>query len=129
MSPVTAPPSPLPLPPADLTGVPALPGNGFENLHLAFTGNSPPTPPSPSKLNTQFLLSFGEPPHPELDKSIADGDGARVLADLARVSNQYPQPDVTFNTALRRAIECEQLGIERLCTCRFGDKKNQKVYN
>ncbi|TKA82989.1 hypothetical protein B0A55_04666 [Friedmanniomyces simplex] len=56
----------------------------------------------------------GEPPHLELDRSIADRDAARVSAELARVRTQYPQPNATFNTGLRHAIECEQFGIVSL---------------
>ncbi|TKA56564.1 hypothetical protein B0A55_12662 [Friedmanniomyces simplex] len=98
----------MPPPPPALAGLPA--GNGLKDLHVAIE----PTPPSIFDVNAAFLLSMGEPPHPELDQAIADGDDARVFAELARVRNQYSQPSVTFNTVINRAIECEQLGVLNL---------------
>ncbi|KAK3626458.1 hypothetical protein LTR22_023152 [Elasticomyces elasticus] len=88
----TAHPMPPPPPPA-LTDLSA--DDGFEDLNFAIE----PTLPSTFHANAAFLLSMGEPPHPDLDKAIADGDDTRVFAELARIRNRYSQPSVTFNTA------------------------------
>lgn len=114
--------TPMPPPPPALTGLPA--GNGFEDLHFAIES----TPLSMFDINAAFLLSMGEPPHPELDKAIVDGDNTRVFAELARVRNQYSQPSVTFNTAINRAIECEQLEVLNLlldCGIQANDRNLQ----
>jgi len=100
-------------PPSGLIGLSA--SNAFEDLHLL-------TEPCPASnidartkaLQLEFLLSMGQPPHPELDKAIATGDEGYTLAELVRVRNQYPQPSVTLNTAVSYAIQCEQLGILNL---------------
>ena len=94
----------MPPPPPALAGLNT--GSAFEDLH--FTIES--TPPSMFDGDAGFLLSMGEPPHPELDDAIAAGDDGRVLAELARVRKLY-SPSVTLNTAINRAIECEQLMI------------------
>ncbi|KAK3613535.1 hypothetical protein LTR56_027826 [Elasticomyces elasticus] len=104
----TAHPMPPPPPPPALTGLPT--DDGFPDLNFAIE----PTLPSTFHANAAFLLSMGEPPHPDLDKAIADGDDTRVFAELARIRNRYSQPSVTFNTAINRAIDCEQLGILNL---------------
>ena len=62
-------------------------------------------------LNAEFLLSMGEPPHPELDKAILDGDDARVIEELTRARNHYLRPGLTLNTAIECAIESERLKV------------------
>ncbi|KAK5692152.1 hypothetical protein LTR97_011326 [Elasticomyces elasticus] len=101
----------VPPPPPSLTGYPA--ESSFQDLQLAIEpqSTSRAQPTSPSEFHANFLLSMGEPPHPELDSAIASGDDALVQVELARARSRWPQPSVTFNTAINRAIECEQLGV------------------
>lgn len=114
-SPFDMPPAPgnsMPPPPPSLPGVPT--GNDFENFHLAME----PIRPSVVDVSADFLLGMGEPPHPELDKATADGDDAPVRVELARLRSRFSELDVTFNTAIDRAIACEQFGIlELLLEC------------
>ncbi|KAK0301768.1 hypothetical protein LTR29_017835 [Friedmanniomyces endolithicus] len=92
--------TPPSLPPG-INGVPPVAGS-------VFRGPPPPSLPTPTSASTkhaEFLLSFGEPLHPELDEAIATGDGALVSSELARARERYPQTNVTFNTALQCAIK------------------------
>jgi hypothetical protein len=92
--------TPPSLPPG-INGVPPVAGS-------VFRGPPPPSLPTPTSASTkhaEFLLSFGEPLHPELDEAIATGDGAQVSSELARARERYPQTNVTFNTALQCAIK------------------------
>ncbi|KAK6441311.1 hypothetical protein LTR95_002454 [Oleoguttula sp. CCFEE 5521] len=78
--------------------------------------------PAPD-IHTEFLIGMDQPPHPRLDDAIADGDYDRLLAEFADIRRRYPHPTVTFNTALDRAIQYENLGI-LACLMRCGIRPN-----
>ncbi|KAK1818423.1 hypothetical protein LTR12_007220 [Friedmanniomyces endolithicus] len=101
----------MPPPPPDLIGIPA--DDSFRDLDFDHISpcSVPMTEQANADIEDEFLLGMGVPPHPELDQAIADGDDIRVLAALAKARTRYPQPSVTFNTAIQTAIRCDQLGV------------------
>lgn len=51
-----------------------------------------------------FMLEFDKPYHPELDRAIETGSCELVLSELNKARKHYPEPEITFNTALVAAL-------------------------